>query len=382
MFGHWHMPLVALALLASACARAAQGQGFEVACGPACQPAIHGVDCAVGNGCGEPHWNAWGPIPWQAFAQGEYAGPPRLPHVPEYRLRVDDQVEFVYRLTREELSRSYQLEVGDSIRIESLIDEKLNRELTVQPDGTIDLLLIGPVRVVRKTVSEVRDELNERYKKYYRMTDINVSRLKTQTRVTDLLEAVNNRFFSGGQGKLVRVTPEGTVALPSIGVIPAQGLTLDEIKREVEERYRQIVTGLEVSPILAQRAPRFIYVVGEVRNPGRFDLVGPTTAMQSIALAGGWNNGGNLREVIVFRRADDWRLLATRLDIRGALYGERPSPSDEIWLRDADVVVVPKMPIRRANDIIELYLTRGVYSAFPIGFGYSLNGSSTVTAVP
>jgi polysaccharide biosynthesis/export protein len=104
--------------------------------------------------------------------------------------------------------------------------------------------------------------------------------------------------------------------------------------------------------------------------------------MQSIALAGGWNNGGNLREVIVFRRADDWRLLATRLDIRGALYGERPSPSDEIWLRDSDVVVVPKMPIRRANDIIELYLTRGVYSAFPVGFGYSLNGSSTVTAVP
>ena len=104
-----------------------------------------------------------------------------------------------------------------------------------------------------------------------------------------------------------------------------------------------------MTPILAQRAPRFIYVVGEVRNPGRFDLVGPTTAMQSIALAGGWNNGGNLRQIVVFRRAEDWRLLATRLDIRGALYGERPSPSDEIWLRDSDIVVVPKMPIRAAR---------------------------------
>jgi polysaccharide export outer membrane protein len=382
MSGQYCHSLPIAALLAAVAAAPAFGQGFDIACGPACQPAIHGVDCAVGNGCGEPHWKAWGPIPWQAFAQGEYAGPARLPHVPEYRLRVDDQVEFVYRLTREELSRGYQLEVGDVIRIESLIDEKLNRDVMVQPDGTIDLLLIGPVRVVRNSVEEVRSDLNERYKKYYRMTDINVTRVKTQTRVTDLLEAVNNRFFSGGQGKLVRVTPEGTIALPSIGVVPAQGLTLDEIKREVEERYRQIVTGLEVSPILSQRAPRFIYVVGEVRNPGRFDLVGPTTAMQSIALAGGWNNGGNLREVIVFRRAEDWRLLATRLDIRGALYGERPSPADEIWLRDSDVIVVPKMPIRRANDIIELYLTRGVYSAFPLGFGYSLNGSSTVTAVP
>jgi hypothetical protein len=32
--------------------------------------------------------------------------------------------------------------------------------------------------------------------------------------------------------------------------------------------------------------------------------------------------------------------------------------------------------------LIELYLTRGVYSAFPLGFGYSLNGSSTVGVSP
>ena len=37
---------------------------------------------------------------------------------------------------------------------------------------------------------------------------------------------------------------------------------------------------LEVTPILAQRAPRYIYVIGEVRSPGRYDLQAPTTAMQ------------------------------------------------------------------------------------------------------
>ena len=353
----------------------------EPACA-ACQPPIFGVDCASGGACREARWKDWGPIPWQALAQGEYVGPSRAPHVPEYRLRPDDEIEFVYRLTREELSHGYQLEVGDVIRIESLIDPTLNREVTVQPDGTVDLLLIGPVRVFRRTAEEVRADLNERYKKYYKLTDINVTRVKTQTRLEDLRAAVDNRFFSGGQGKRVRVTPEGTVSLPAIGVVPAQGLSLDEIKLEVDARYRQVVDGLEVTPILAQRAPRFVYVVGEVRNPGRFDLVGPTTAMQSLALAGGWNNGGNLREIVVFRRADDWRLLATRLDIRGALYGERPAPADEIWLRDSDIVAVPKSPIRRLDDLIELYLTRGAYSAFPIFFNYSLNGCSTIIAAP
>ena len=144
-----------------------------------------------------------------------------------------------------------------------------------------------------------------------------MSRLKTQTQANDLLEAVNNRFFSGGQGKLVRVTPEGTVSLPSIGVVPAQGLTLDEIRLEVEERYRQIVTRLEVTPILrpARRGSSMSSARSAVRAASRWSA--PTTVMQSIALAGGWNVGGNLRQVVVFRRAEDWRLLATKIDIRG-----------------------------------------------------------------
>ena len=308
--------------------------------------------------CSQAPGSAEGPVPWQIFAQGEYIGPPRTAHVPEYQLRVDDEVEFVYRLTRAELGRSYQLEVGDVIRVESLIDAALARDVTVQPDGTVDLLYLGPIRVVRRTVEEVVKELNQQYKKFYKVTDINVTRIKTQTRLDDLRAAVDNRFFSGGQGKRVRVTPEGTISLPSIGVVPAQGLSLQEMKREVEARYREVVDGLEVTPILAQRAPRYVYVVGEVRNPGRFELQGPTTAMQAIALAGGCDGGGNLGQIIVLRRTEDWRLLATKLDMRGALDGQCPPAADGIWLRDSDIVAVPRTSIHRCDDVLELVFGR------------------------
>lgn len=377
-------------LTLAAAVRDAQAQALPYTtcqtCGPTgvnpCQPPVQGVDCLQGTGCGEVQWNAWGPIPWQAFGQGEYAGVARLPHVPEYRIRVDDQIEFVYRLKRDEVSRPYLVDVGDELQIESLIDEKLNRKIMVQPDGTVDLLLLGPVRVVRRTSEQIREDLNERYKKFYRITDINVTRVTTQAKANDLLQAVNNRFFSGGQGKLVRVTPEGTVSLPSIGVVVAQGLTLEELQREVQERYAQIVDGIETTPILSARAPRYVYVTGEVRHPGRYELLAPTTALQAITLAGGRINGGNLREIVVFRRGEDWRLLATKLDLNGAWNGERPIPSDEIWIRDSDVVAVPRMPIQRFDDLVELYMTRGVYSVFPIGFGYTLNGTSTVGISP
>jgi polysaccharide export outer membrane protein len=133
---------------------------------------------------------------------------------------------------------------------------------------------------------------------------------------------------------------------------------------------------------LSARAPRYVYVTGEVRHPGRYELLAPTTALQAITLAGGRINGGNLREIVVFRRGEDWRLLATKLDLNGAWNGERPIPSDEIWIRDSDVVAVPRMPIQRFDDLVELYMTRGVYSVFPIGFGYTLNGTSTVGISP
>lgn len=281
-------------------------------------------------------------LPWQAFAQGEYVGPPREPHVPEYRLRVDDELEFAYRLTREVHGGAYQLEVGDVIRIESVIDAALTRNVTVQPDGTVDLLYLGPVRVARSTAEEVAKDLNQRYAKFYKVTDVNVSRVKTQTRLDDLRAALDRPGPTGDQGRRLRITPEGTIALPAIGSVPAHGLTLDELKREADARYRALAPGVEVTPILAHRAPRYVFVIGEVRRPGRYDLAGPTTALQGLALAGGWNDCGDLSRVAVYRRADDWRLLATRVNLAAAVQGPCPSPADEIWLCDSDVIVVPK----------------------------------------
>lgn len=323
-----------------------------------------GVDSADPT-CSELHWKARRPIPWQIFAQGEYIGPAREQHVPEYRLRVDDELEFVYRLTRNEMTTPYRLNVGDEIRLESLTDPNLNRDLVIQPDGSITVLLLGQVHAARKTVTELTELLDKDYKRYYKVPAITVTPLRVNTKLEDLRATVDSRAGRGGQSQSVRVTPEGTIQLPAIESVPAQGLTLDELKREVDERYAQVVDGIGVTPILTARAPRYLYVLGEVKTPGRFELVGPTTVMQAISLAGGWNVGGNLREVVIFRRAEDWRLVATKVDIRGALYGQRPIPSDELWLRDSDIVVVPKQPILWADEFIELVFTRGIYGVAP-----------------
>lgn len=348
---------------------------------PAAPFPIWSVDSTSGVGQGEVGWKArTHSVDWQSYAQGEYVGHARTPHVPEYRLRVDDQIAFVFRLTREETSTPYELQVGDVVRVESLTGDtapsasvsdnsgsgdRIFRELEVQPDGTITLPLLGQVRAARMTVDGLREHLEELYKKYYKVPAITVTPIKVNTRLQDLIASVDARQGVGGINLKLTVTPAGKVYMPGIGALCAQGLTLEELSDEIDARYNATIPGVDVTPVLDQRAPRYVYVLGEVVKPGQYTLTGPTTLMGALAMAGGWHPGANLRQVVVFRRGDDWRLMATMLDIKGALYGRRPAPADEIWLNDSDIVVVPKTQIQATDEFIQQYFTRGLYSLFP-----------------
>jgi len=335
------------------------------ALGPAAPCDVRGVDCSACR-CSRRGWEALRAVQWQAYAQGEYVGHARTAHVPEYRLRVDDQLDMIYRITRNETTTPYKLNVGDEIRVESFTDPEINRELLIQPDGTITLRLLGQVHATGLTVDQLRQSLDEKYAKYYKIPAITVTPLKVNTKLDDLRAAVDRRAGIGGQSQFVRVTPAGKISLPGIGMIQAQSLTLPELQIELNECYRQVVEGMEVIPILVERAPRYVYVLGEVNNPGRFEMNGPTTAIQAISMAGSWRVGANLRQIVVFRRGDDWRLLATMIDLQAALFGNQPCPAGEIWLNDSDIIIVPKSPILVADDWIELVFTRGIYGVFPI----------------
>jgi polysaccharide export outer membrane protein len=351
---------------------------------PADPNPIPAVDCF--NHCPpgyEATWKAMGPVAdFQEWAQGEYVGRARLPHVPTYRLRVDDQMQFVFRVTRNELATPYKLNVGDEVTVESTNDRDLRRSLVVLPDGTITLPLIGQVRAAGFTVAQLRDELEKQFEKYYNLPGITVTPTKVDTRLEDLRYTVSGRSGFGGQVLEGRVTPEGTIQLPAVGSVPAQGLTIDEFKAELAERFAEKIEGIEVVPVLSQRAPRYVYVLGEVVNPGRYTLEQPTTVMQAIAMAGSWNVGAHITHIVVFRRVDDWRLIATTLDLRAALLGRAPCPASEIWVGDADLVIVPKSKLLRTNNFIELIFTRGLYGVIPFQGNVSYTVFRGLTPLP
>lgn len=337
-----------------------------------------GVECPDCGGLRRGGWDRARIIAWERYAQGEYVGPARAAHVNEYRLRADDQLQIIYRITREETSRPYRLNVGDEIRVESAVDPKIERTVIVQPDGTVTLLFLGQVKATGHTVEQLRLKLDQLYSKYYRNPSITVTPVVVNSRLEDLRASVDRRAGQGGQSQDVRVTPEGTISLPLLATVPAQGLTLRELELELNARYREQLEGMEVTPILTQRAPRYVYVLGEVAAPGRFELTGPTTVLQAISMAGGWNMGANLRQVVVFRRGEDWRLNAAMLNLESTLHGHNACPADEIWLSDSDVIILPKNFLQRADDFIEMVFTRGIYGVFPMQATINFSKLSTI----
>lgn len=341
-------------------------------CLGACQPCMMGVDCACGCGA-EQRWRDMKPLNFGAYGPGGYAGPARLAHLSEYRLRPGDQLQVIYLITRRQKEGAYRLTPGDQVMIESIADPDLTRGtlengLTIQPDGTITVRLLGEVHAAGLTVAQLREVLGELYSDFYEEPGIDVTPTRTNTLADDIRNAVGGASGLNRQALDLTVMPDGKIRLPGIGEVCVQGFTMSQLKREVNLRYGEVVVGIDTEPTLTAQAPHFVNVLGQVADPQRVAVTGPTTVLSAIAAAGGHLPDGNMRQVVVLRRAEDWRLVSTMLDLQAAVYGKRPTPADEIWVRDGDVIIVPDKPITRLNNWIRQIFTDGIYGVYPVNF--------------
>lgn len=326
-------------------------------------------------------WRCPHQAPFNTYGVGGYVGPARSAPVAAYRLRSGDQIQLTFLIKTVRTVGSYRLVVGDELLVESDADANLTRGtlergLEIQPDGTITLRFIGQVHAAGQTIEQLRDLLNDRYEEYYPDPAIDVTPVQTGNVARQIREAISGSEGFNPQQASQTVTPEGTIRLPRLGAIPTQGLTMDELKREINLRYESLGAGLEVEVVLEQQATHFIYVLGEVGEPGRFEITSPTTVLGGLSLAQGYVPGANLRQVVIFRRGANWELVSTVLDLRAALFAKASRPADEIWLQDGDVVIVPPTPIQVFDRFVQQVFTDGIYGAVPAGVFDTLFGNN------
>lgn len=83
------------------------------------------------------------------------------------------------------------------------------------------------------------------------------------------------------------VDSDGSITFPLIGRIQVAGKTTREIEEHVTKLLApDYIRHAQVSVEIATYRSRSIYVIGEVRNPGRYSIQGPQTLLEVIAHAG------------------------------------------------------------------------------------------------
>jgi len=83
------------------------------------------------------------------------------------------------------------------------------------------------------------------------------------------------------------VSPAGTVSLPLIGDVVAQGRSADELRDEIQ---RRLADGFINNPAVTVMISGFrnFYILGEVNKPGEYPYESGLTVMQAVAEASGY----------------------------------------------------------------------------------------------
>jgi lipopolysaccharide/colanic/teichoic acid biosynthesis glycosyltransferase/protein involved in polysaccharide export with SLBB domain len=102
--------------------------------------------------------------------------------------------------------------------------------------------------------------------------------------------------------RTVPVRPDGKISLPLLNDVQAAGLTPMQLQGAIAKQLTSFVQAPEVSVIVRNVHSFKVSVIGEVREPGRFELSGHPTVLDLLALAKGLTEYADKRRIVVLRR--------------------------------------------------------------------------------
>jgi polysaccharide export outer membrane protein len=142
--------------------------------------------------------------------------------------------------------------------------------------------------------------------------------------------------------KTVQVSASGEISLPLIGTLQAGGKTIAELTADITKKYgASYLQSPQVSVMVREAVSQRVTVEGAVNKPGVYPTVGPTSLLQTIAIAGGLTEIADPGGVIVFRYVGAKR-QAAKFDFSAIRAGKADDPQ----LQAGDTVVVDESGLK------------------------------------
>ena len=160
----------------------------------------------------------------------------------------------------------------------------------------------------------------------------------------------------------LKVSPEGTINIEYVGVVPVGGLTIEAATSRIRSRMTTVYSGLRngsTSLNIAIGNIRSIKVIltGEIQKPGTYTLPSLATVFNALYSSGGPTENGSFRAVELIRGG---RVVA-KLDIYDFLL--KGEMNTNLRLQDQDIVRVPVY--RSRIEIVGEVKRPGIFELLP-----------------
>lgn len=143
--------------------------------------------------------------------------------------------------------------------------------------------------------------------------------------------------------KVVVVRPDGKISMPLIGEVMASGRTANQLASQIAGRLKEYKENPAVTVSVKEVNSYYVYVLGDVTKPGKYQLKSHATVLQAVAIAGGFTiyAAKNKMQVIRNVQGEDGVMREIRIPAR---YDDLVSGTGAIRnfaLKTGDVLVVP-----------------------------------------
>ena len=157
------------------------------------------------------------------------------------------------------------------------------------------------------------------------------------------------------------VQPDGAISLKLIGSVKVGGLSLAEAQALITHELSARLNAPEVTLLLTDFVRPSYVITGQVTAPGKFELRGQISAIDAIAIAGGFKDSAKSSQVILYRRINgtDYRKMRV-LDLKQFANPKRTDVESNEELEAGDLLIIPKSNVAKINDYVH-WISVGTY---------------------
>jgi polysaccharide export outer membrane protein len=224
-----------------------------------------------------------------------------------------------------------KLGVGDAVRVTVFQQPDLTTEARISDKGTLNLPLIGEVKLTGLTQSEAATQIANELKKgkYLKNPQVSVATTTVRSRQVSVLGLVARP----GRYPLDDMSSHlADVIAAAGGIAPGGSETVTVLRAGQSEKVDVLAKDFTLQngdTVNVERAPVF-YIYGEVSRAGAYRVEPNMTVMQAIAAGGGITPRGSERRLKLRRPMPDGKVSETDVRLQDIIQAD-----DTIYVKEA-----------------------------------------------